>query len=61
LILEGHKVEACPLGQLCECHDLVGPLVLRGDERAEGEIVAVVGHLVVANGLPQVAERGVSS
>ncbi len=52
MVLEGREVEPGALGQLRECDDLLGPLVLRGDERAEGEFVAVVGHGWFPSALP---------
>src|SRR5439155_16519162 len=44
VVLEGGEVQPDVLGQPGERDDVIGALVLRGDEGAEGEVVAVVRH-----------------
>jgi hypothetical protein len=42
MVLERHEVEPGPLGEPGERYDLLGPLVLRRQERPECELVSVV-------------------
>ena len=49
VVLEGHEVETRPVGERRELDDRLGVLGGRGDEDAELERVAVVGHAVEAS------------
>ena len=44
VVLEGHQVEAGVLAELRERDDVLWTPALRGEERSEAELVAVVGH-----------------
>jgi hypothetical protein len=44
VVLERDEVEAQLVGEPGEQHGPLGRVVDRGDERAEAEVVAVVGH-----------------
>ena len=44
VVLEGHQVEPRLLAELCERYDVLRTPALRGEERSEVKVVAVVGH-----------------